>query len=212
MEIAKGFDYDDVRAEEIAIGVDRCLDGGQQGAATYLMTLIRNRSQSITTFAPQEIRLRYEMGNSAAVDRLFRALLLYRSKGVIGPRLQVEIAEAFAKAGDSRRAGVIFEYFHRNFQNPASPSNDFLDSYLHFLAQEGQYYKAQEVLRQACRKSPAPDMSLLVELYETWGRLDELSGVAVTFDLTSGSVVDLKRQLAARQEAKESLSDPPIPE
>ncbi len=211
-EVSKSLDQFDVRAEELAIGVDRCLDRGEHSTANSLMTMIGRRNQSVGTFAPQKIRLSFATGDSAAADELFRKLLFHHSDGFIGPQLQTEIAEAFSKAGDNHRASVIYEHFRVHLQNPANPSNAFLESYLRFLFQKRDFNKAREVFREACRKSPPPDMGLLVDLYEEWGRIKELPGSIPAFDLTSGSIADLEQILASKQAKKDSLSDPPAPD
>ena len=212
MQISKGLDHPDTQAEEIVIGVNRCIDRKEYKTAEYLMTLIDRRNQSLVAFAPQEIRLKFGLGNSAAVEDLFSRLLLYRSDAVIGQQLQLDIAEAFIAAGDKKRAGAIFRHFRQHFQNPTSPSQVFLESYLQFLTREEEYYRAREVLREAYRKSPPPNAGLLVALYEKWGRLNDLPGSVDCYDLTSGVIVDVRRLVSEKQAKKESLSDLPVPE
>ena len=107
------------------------------------------------------------------------------------------------------RAGRIYRHFYDQRQGPASSSGNLLDSYLEFLLERGEYFQARDLLQASFRRSSSAKVDAIIELYDRWGRLDELPGAAAALDLTPGALVELNQLLSVKTKEKDSLSETP---
>ena len=99
------------------------------------------------------------------------------------------VAAAFAEAGFRDLAGALFRRYQEGIPRVTWEHVEFLESYAHFLIKEGEFARAEEILRPAFQKSLGADPEVLVELYGAWGRLGDLESLVRKWFLPSGVVL-----------------------
>ncbi|MCB1092857.1 MAG: hypothetical protein KDL87_15075, partial [Verrucomicrobiae bacterium] len=97
----------------------------------------------------------------------------------------------FAEAGFPDLADGLFAAYHDTIRRLTWEHNGFLESYARFLIERKDFAHAESILTPAYQKSIGTEPQLLVDLYQAWGRLHELSARSNRLYLTSGLKVRL---------------------
>jgi tetratricopeptide (TPR) repeat protein len=168
------------------LAVESCLAHASAAEAGRLLAALRERRARVFDHAALAARVHSALGDEAAVADLFQQLMRQWNDGVATIEMQIAIPEAFAAAGQPQMAARLYRRFHDQLPAPGSAHAGFVAAYARFLMGRGEFLAAENVLQRAFRKSTDLDPSLIVELYDRWGRLDGLAGRLGRFDLSSG--------------------------
>ncbi|MAS96025.1 MAG: hypothetical protein CMO55_22710 [Verrucomicrobiales bacterium] len=107
--------------------------------------------------------------------------------------------------GETSLAANLFEQYHKQITRYEWNHQPFLDDYIAFLIETGQYDRADSVLRKALRKSIRVDLRLLMEMYRESGHLDEWEELSAGYFLTAGQMALLRDWRTALAEGREMV-------
>ncbi len=107
------------------------------------------------------------------------------------------LPRAFASAGLLDQAHALYGAYYRSLPRVSREHTDFLEDYAQFLIGQKYFEEAEVVLSRAFRKSLGLNPSLLVDLYDAWGRLNYLDRELAKYFLPSADqrrAMELRRQ------------------
>ncbi|MEM9280371.1 MAG: tetratricopeptide repeat protein [Verrucomicrobiota bacterium] len=107
--------------------------------------------------------------------------------------------------GEPDLAVRLFRRYHEQISIYQWSHQPFIESYIRFLIETDQFLEAEKVLHKALQKSLRLDLRLLIELYSSWGKLDEWQARTAPLYLTEGRITLLNEWRTALAEGREMV-------
>lgn len=175
----------------------------------------RSGSDFFRTEPQRQITFFHRIGDRDRLIEIYTHLVeesrsdLFRQSGLDAwvPTLDTRypIPALFASLGEEDLAAGLFEAYDQVLTSYRWNHLAFLNDYGSFLIQNGDFEKAEMLLKKILRKSLRVDLRLVPRLYQAWGRLDQWESRMAEVDLTRGQSVIIRDWVSALAEGREML-------
>lgn len=172
------------------LAAETLLDTGKADAAWTVCEALRNTPAGLQARVPPlSARVAGAIKDEARLRELYAEVVRMPFPG---GGLTKEWAEALASAGHGDWAGELYDLAERQMVNTSKPNPDLTRAHIAFLIAHDQFEPAERLLMQHCGSFTTEAPKLIVGLYRSWHRLDQIDKELPKFFLAEGVLNEVK--------------------